>query len=77
MRLCFPGFNAWMDVNYAAYQTVPSLSPGVNLGSQSDPVALYFKAAAAANFNSVRIFGHGNSSSFELQKGPGMPAFSP
>ena len=66
------GFNAWTDVNYAAYKAAQSLSSSVNIGSQNDEVALYFKNAAAAGFNTVRIFGHGNSTSFALQKGPGL-----
>ena len=67
----FAGFNAWTDVNYAAYKTVQSLGSNVNLATQNDSVAQYLKTAANAGFNTVRIFGHGNSSSFNLQKGPG------
>ena len=71
LKHVFAGFNAWTDVNYAAYTTVQSLSSNVNLGSQTDQVAQYIKAAANAGFNTVRVFGHGNSSSFALQTGPG------
>lgn len=45
--------------------------PVASLYDQNDSVSNYFKAAKQAGFNVVRIFGHGNSSTFTLQTGPG------
>ena len=45
--------------------------PVANLSAQEDAIAQYFKTASDTGFNVVRIFGHGNSTSFELQTGPG------
>ena len=45
--------------------------PVANLSAQDDAIAQYFKTASDTGFNVVRVFGHGNSTSFELQTGPG------
>ena len=46
--------------------------PSANLAAQDDVVAQMFKQASGYGFNTVRIFGQGNSTSFQLQTSPGQ-----
>eukprot|EP00884_Botryococcus_braunii_P019303 jgi/Botrbrau1/6056/Bobra.0042s0036.1 len=64
------GWNSWVTLNRQATAVAGGISPGGDLGSNY--VTNVFDVAKANGFNIVRIFGHGEETSFELQTDPGV-----
>ena len=70
----------WVDVNWQASEIAASLPAPATLATATAPAApasdiqCQFDTATAAGFTTIRIFAHGESSSFELQTAPGVYA---
>lgn len=60
---------SWVTLNRQATAVAGGISPGGDLGSNY--VTNVFDIAKNNGFNTVRIFGHGEETSFELQTEPG------
>lgn len=72
-QLCYLIMCRWVSFNKAAASAIKSLPQGqAGLDSRyTNQVTDVFKAANQYGFTAVRLFLHGEDSSFQLQTGPG------